>query len=64
MVQDLTLPKQSATALGETRTKLETLLQTRNDEFSYIDYIVYKVNHEYTPTSLSLQNLKGQDAAK
>jgi hypothetical protein len=34
------------------------------NNFNHLDYLVYPLNHQYTPTSLSLQHLKGQDAAK
>jgi hypothetical protein len=64
LVQDQTLPKQSAAALGETGAILERQLRMWNNKLNLLDCLVYPLNHQYTPTSLSLQHLKGQDAAK
>ncbi|KAJ4354890.1 hypothetical protein N0V95_003424 [Ascochyta clinopodiicola] len=64
LVQDQSLPMQTAAALDASHTRLSTLLQTWNKKYSYLDYLVYPLEHKYSEASLSLRNLKGQDAAR
>ncbi|KZM18478.1 uncharacterized protein EKO05_0007675 [Ascochyta rabiei] len=64
LVQDQSLPMQTAAALDARHDRLSTLLQTWNKEYSHLDYLVYPLEHKYSEASLSLRNLKGQDAAR
>ncbi|KAF1918429.1 hypothetical protein BDU57DRAFT_528829 [Ampelomyces quisqualis] len=64
LIQDQSAPKQTAAALDASHTKLGLLLKAWTSAYSCPNLLVYPLDHQYTPTSLSLQNLKGQDAAK
>lgn len=55
--------KQSAAQLYEKRNELEGLLRLWNRDFDHQEKLVYILDHQYTKTSLRLQNLKGQDRA-
>jgi hypothetical protein len=64
LVQDQSLPKQTAAALDASAAQLTKLLGTWDSHFQHLDWFAYPLEHMYTPASLSLKNLKGQDAAK
>ncbi|KAL5119678.1 hypothetical protein ACEQ8H_002524 [Pleosporales sp. CAS-2024a] len=64
LVQDLSVPAQSAAALDASQTRLNQLLQSWTSGHPGQNVFVYPLQHQYTPSSLSLQNLKGADAAK
>ncbi|PVH95992.1 hypothetical protein DM02DRAFT_599867 [Periconia macrospinosa] len=64
LVQDQGLPRQTAAMLDESHARLERLLRTWNEEFDYLDTLVYPLEHQYTEASLCLKSLKGHDAAK
>jgi hypothetical protein len=54
---------QSANALVEKRMHLERVLQTWRKSFPDQEKYVYILEHQYTESSLHLQNLKGKDRA-
>ncbi len=62
LVQDLRLPKQSAQALDVSDAELTTLLRTWRSSYDFT-HLVYPLEHRYTEANLSLQCLKGCDAA-
>jgi hypothetical protein len=64
LVQDQSTPEQTASALDVSHEKFESLLQLWNDQFTHIAKLIYPLEHQYTPASLSLEKLKGHDAAK
>lgn len=64
LVQDLMQPKQTAAAITSRHARLAALLRTWDSVCPYLNFLVYPLEHQYTESSLSLQNLKGRDAAK
>lgn len=64
LVQDQSFPRQTASALDSTASKLERLLRIWQTRFSYQKSFIYPLSHRYTQASLSLRHLKGKDAAK
>ncbi|KAH7092044.1 hypothetical protein FB567DRAFT_588356 [Paraphoma chrysanthemicola] len=64
LVQPETAPKQTAAALDASHEKLEKLLRTWIEECPQTKLFEYPLEHQYTPSNLSLKSLKGQDAAK
>jgi hypothetical protein len=64
LVQDQSQPMQTAAALDASHTRFGGLLRSWNGFCSHIDHLIYPLKHQYTETSLSLQNLKGQDTAR
>jgi predicted 2-oxoglutarate/Fe(II)-dependent dioxygenase YbiX len=64
LVQDKQQPKQTATGLDAHLEQLERSLRRWNSHLPPFDYLVYPLEHLYTPSGLSLLHLKGQDAAK
>ncbi|KAI8943029.1 hypothetical protein NX059_001065 [Plenodomus lindquistii] len=64
LVQDLTLPKQTAAAVDASNARLERLLVHWREFLPLHDFFVYPLTHQYTEASLSLRNLKAEDAAK
>jgi hypothetical protein len=55
---------QTAAALDASHARFGGLLRSWNEFCSYMDHLIYPLEHQYTETGLLLQNLKGQDAAK
>ncbi|XPS78731.1 hypothetical protein M3J09_010735 [Ascochyta lentis] len=64
LVQDQSMPMQTAAALDASHDRFTTLLQTWNKDYNYLSYLVYPLEHQYSEVSLSMRNLKGQDAAR
>jgi hypothetical protein len=64
LVQDQAMPKLTAAALDDSHMRLEKLLASWKTDFAHLDKVVYPLEHQYTQASLSLQSLKGHDAAK
>jgi hypothetical protein len=64
LVQDQRQPMQTAAALDASHARFGGLLRSWNGFCSHIDHLIYPPKHQYTETSLSPQNLKGQDAAR
>ncbi|KAH7068099.1 hypothetical protein BKA63DRAFT_106173 [Paraphoma chrysanthemicola] len=64
LVQNQMYPKQTAAALDTTAANLGQLLRTWDQHFPWLESFIYPLEHRYTENSLSLRNLKGQDAAK
>jgi hypothetical protein len=64
LVQDQAMPKPTAAALDDSHMRLERLLASWKADFAHLDKLVYPLEHQYTPASLSLQSLKGHDVAK
>jgi hypothetical protein len=64
LVQDSSEPKQSAAAVDASYARLEQLLKTWTDDHVHQKMFIYPLDHQYTPSKLSLNSLKGQDAAK
>jgi hypothetical protein len=54
---------QSAAHLFEKRNELQSLLRMWKRDFDHLEKFVYILEHQYTESSLRLQNLKGQDRA-
>jgi hypothetical protein len=64
LVQDLTLPRQTAATLDANHARLENVLTAWTVEYTELNTFVYPLEHEYTEASLCANNLKGPDAAK
>ncbi|KAH6625191.1 hypothetical protein C7974DRAFT_376744 [Boeremia exigua] len=63
LVQDQPQPQQSAATLDQNMSKFEQTLQAWSRRHIDSEYLVYPLEHKYT-ADLSLQSLKGPDAAK
>lgn len=64
LVHDQSLPRQTASILNESHSRLARLLYTWRSAFPSLDKLVYPLEHKYTEASLCMKNLKGSDAAK
>lgn len=64
LLQDQTMPRQTASMLDEFHAKLEKLLRIWDKELHSIDKLIYPLEHQYTEATLSQKSLKGRDAAK
>lgn len=64
LVQDQSLPRQTAASLDTMHSRFEHLLRTWKTNFGHLAKVAYPLEHRYSKASLSLRNLKGPDAAK